>query len=243
MSISAFAWVESNRERPVSDVPLVILLTLILAIILQVAWHQQRPEPIASESKLQKPPKSEVLLIASMGDAVALSKLLMLWLQAFDHQPGLSIPFSKLDYAKVIAWLDEIAVLDPRSQYPYLAAARVYAKVPDDTKKRMMLDFVHRGFLRNPEVQWPAMTHVVFIAKHRLRDLALALQYARDIREHVKNPDIFSWVRQMELFVLEDMGEVESARILLGAFLESGVIKDQREFEFLQDRLGVPHQE
>ena len=243
MSMRAFAWIESTRERPVTDVPLTILLTLMLAIILQIAWHQQQPEPIASESELHNPPQSEVLRIASMGDSVALSKLLMLWLQAFDHQPGLSIPFSKLDYTKVIAWLDEIALLDQESQYPYLAASRVYAKVLDDTKKRMMLDFVHRGFLKNPELQWPAMTHAVFIAKHRMRDLDLALQYARDIREHVKNPDIASWVRQMELFVLEEMGEVESARILLGAFLESGVIKDQREFRFLQERLGVPHQE
>jgi hypothetical protein len=243
VSIRVFTWNESNRERPASDVPLAILLSLILAIILQVVWHQQQSEPIAGESELHNPPKSEVLFIASTGDATALSKLIMLWLQAFDHQPGLSIPFSKLDYAKVIAWLDEIALLDPGSQYPYLLASRVYAKVLDDKKKRMMLDFVHRGFLKNPNLQWPAMTHAVFIAKHRLRDLDLALQYARDIRMHVNNPDIVSWVRQMELFVLEDMGEIESARILLGAFLESGVIKDQREFKFLQNRLGVPHQE
>jgi len=46
----------------------------------------------------------------------------------------------------------------------------------------------------------------------------------------------------MELFVLEDLGDIESARILLGGFLDSGIIKDEREFRFLQKRLGLKNE-
>ncbi|MFT5132429.1 MAG: hypothetical protein ACI9SC_000894 [Gammaproteobacteria bacterium] len=240
MNIKIPVWSELNQERPVSAVPKAIILSLILSVILQISWHHLQPKPVAKTSELVSPPVLEVLKLASVGEPVAFSKLLMFRLQAFDNQPGVSLSFRKLDYEKVIAWLRRIAQLDLNSQYPYLAAARIYALVPDDKKKRMMLNFVRDGFLRNPDLQWPAMAHAVFIAKHRLNDLELALQYAKDIRLHLRDSTVHSWVRQMELFVLEDMGDLESARILLGGFLDSGIIKDEKEYRFLRERLGVP---
>lgn len=235
----SLSWHELNKERPVSVVPRGIVLLLVLALMLQIAWHAQQPKPALSAIELTAPPSLQLVRLGSLGDPVALSKLLMLRLQAFDNQPGLSIPFAKLDYKKIVAWLERIVELDPDSQYPQLAAARVYALVLDDDKKRMMLEFIHASFLKNPNLQWPAMAHAVFIAKHRLKDLELALKFAKDIRLHVTRTDIHSWVRQMELFVLEERGDLESARILLGGFLESGIIKDEREFRFLQERLGA----
>ncbi len=239
MNINLPDWPMLKKERPVSAVPGAIIVILVLALVLQIAWHARQPQPVASATELASPPALAVFQLVSMGDAVALSKLLMLRLQSFDNQPGISIPFIKLDYKKVAAWLERIAQLDPDSQYAYLAAARIYAEVQDENRQRIMLEFIHTGFLQNPNVQWPAMVHAVFIARHKLNDLPLALTYARDIRTHVTRTDIQSWVRQMELFVLEDLGELESARILLGGFLESGIIKDERELKFLQQRLGI----
>ena len=214
-------------------------MLLIVSFLLQIMWHAQQAKPVAVAAALRTAPSPHVLELLSVGDPVALSKLLMLRLQAYDHQPGISIPLIRLDYHKVVSWLQGIVDLDPDSQYPLLAAARLYAHVNDAEKKRIMLKFVHSNFLKKPDLQWPAMVHAVFIAKHRLKDLELALQYAKDIRLHVKRQDLHSWVKQMELFVLEDMGDLESARILLGGFLESGVIEDEQEFKFLQDRLGA----
>ena len=229
----------AQNERDLSSVPLPVVLVLCFALALQLAWHGFQERPLARARDLAPPPARSLLEIASLGDPVALSRILMLRLQAFDNQPGISIPFQDLDYEVLTEWLEMIAQLDQQSQYPYLSAARVYAKVIDEKKKRIMLDFVQRGFLENPNRRWPAMAHAVFIAKHRLKDLDLALEYARDLRSHITDPRVPSWVRQMELFALEDLGDLESARILLGGFLESGVIKDQREYDFLRQRLGV----
>ena len=41
----------------------------------------------------------------------------------------------------------------------------------------------------------------------------------------------------MHIFILEDIGELESAKILLGGLLASGEIKDERELHFLTERL------
>jgi hypothetical protein len=42
----------------------------------------------------------------------------------------------------------------------------------------------------------------------------------------------------MRIFILEDMGELDSATILLGGLLASGEINDAREIHFLTQRLG-----
>ena len=239
MKINVLEWRQPSRERSISAVPRSVIFLLVFSLLVQIAWHAQQTKTEVKASDLSTAPSTEILQFFSFGDPLALSRLLMLRLQSFDYQPGISIPFLQLDYDKVVSWLNAIAELDPNSQYPLLAAARIYAKVLDPEKKRMMLEFVHKRFLLNPDVQWPAMAHAVFIAKHRLHDLDLALKYAKDIRIHVKRNDLYSWVRQMELFVLEDMGDLESARILLGGFLESGIIENEREFRFLQKRLGA----
>jgi hypothetical protein len=41
----------------------------------------------------------------------------------------------------------------------------------------------------------------------------------------------------MEIFILEDMNELQAARILLGGLLEHGDIQDPNERRFLERRL------
>jgi len=122
-------------------------------------------------------------------------------------------------------------------QYPLFAASRVYSEVPDETKKRQMLEFVYQQFLIDPNRRWPMLWHAVYVAKHRLKDLPLALHYAHALASHVSIQDIPPWIKQMEIYVLEDMGEIESAKILIGGLLESGAITDTHELMFLQQRL------
>jgi hypothetical protein len=45
------------------------------------------------------------------------------------------------------------------------------------------------------------------------------------------------WAKQMEIFILEDMNELDAARALIGGLLERGEIHDPNELRFLQQRL------
>lgn len=226
------------HERPLSFVPLFGWLTLTAGLGLQLGWHVVRPPPEARAQALPPAPGREFLELASLGEREALARALMLWLQAFDNQPGISIPFRDLDYDRVIEWLDRILALAPRAHYPLLAASRVYAEVPVEAKQRQMLDFVYRRFLDDPARRWQWLAHAVYIAKHRLRDLPLALRYAKAIATHATAATVPSWARQMQIFILEDMGEIEAAKVLLGSLIESGAVTDPNELRFLKDRLG-----
>ena len=149
--------------------------------------------------------------------------------QAFD--------FRKLDYHRLVKWLHSILELDPRSEYPLFAAARVYAETPDEARARLALDFVYREFLLDPDRRWPWIAHAALLAKHRLKDLALARQYAAALDRHTRAADVPLWARQMEVFILEDMNELEAARIMLGGLLASGAVQDPAEARFLAARL------
>ena len=100
-----------------------------------------------------------------------------------------------------------------------------------------MLEFVYRQFLLDPDRRWPWLAHGALLAKHRLKDLALARRYAAAIDRHATAPDVPLWARQMEIFILEDMDELEAARVMLGGLLDSGRIQDPAEARFLQERL------
>ena len=100
-----------------------------------------------------------------------------------------------------------------------------------------MLEFVYEKFMLDPNHRWPWLTHAVFIAKHRIGDLDLALKYARALRLYATATDVPAWAREMELFIMEDMGDVEDAKILIGGLLDSGVIKDRNELKFFTERL------
>lgn len=224
-------------ERRIATVPPWVLALLAVALAGQVALKQSLPPPAAASVDLPPAPGIGALRLAACGDPVPLAKILMLYVQAFDHSAANRIPYQALDYANLERWLERILALDPLGQYPLLAAARVYADVPDPTKQRRMLEFAHRQFLADPQRRWPWLAHAAAIAKHRLKDPALARRYAAAIQRHATGPDVPSWAKQMEAFILEDMNELETARIMIGGFLASGMITDAGEARFLEGRL------
>jgi hypothetical protein len=225
----------SARERPVVAVPRSVTAVLAAALVLQISLQLTRPAPSARAEALGQPPTAATLHALSFGEPIALASLLTLQLQAYDNQPGISIPFAQLDYGRVIAWLESILGLDPVSQYPLFMAAQLYGQVPEAAKEREMCNFVRREFERDPNRRWRWLAHCAIMAKHRLHDTPLALDYADAIaRSATQAPN---WARQMRIFLLEDMGEVEAAKILLGGLLASGEITDPREIHFLMERL------
>ena len=81
------------------------------------------------------------------------------------------------------------------------------------------------------------LAHAAAIAKHRLRDLPLARRYAAAIQRHATADDVPLWAKQMEIFILEDMNELQTARIMIGGYIQSGKVKDPAELRFLDERL------
>ena len=225
------------RQRPFTYIPRWILCLLAATLLIQIGWKAQiRPENPRAED-LPVAPRLAALQVAALGEPATFARLAMLYLQSFDYSGSNALPYRKLDYGRLIDWLATIQALDPLSKYPLFSAARVYTEVPDLARQRMMLEFVYAQFLLDPNRRWPFAAHAALVAKHRLKDLSLALKYARGIERLTTAPGIPLWAKQMEIFVLEDMNEIDAARIMLGGLLASGRIQDEAERRFLEYRL------
>jgi hypothetical protein len=224
-------------ERPLSHVSAPVLALLAAGLALQIGLHAVAPEPEAKAQDLTQPPAISLLRLASLGDPIALAKILMLQLQAFDYQSGTKIPYKDLDYTRLEGWLARILELDPAGQYPLLAAARLYAEMPREAKQRSMMDFIYRQYFLDPNRRWPWLAHATFLAKHRLKDMGLALKYAAALQKYTTAKDVPAWATTIEIFIREDMNELETARIMIGGLLASGKVTDRGELIFLNGRL------
>lgn len=225
-------------ERSLKAVPPWLMVLLVLVFGAQIFLQQHLDSLEVEIRPLPQPPSYEAAILASLDTPTFAAQFMMLWLQSFDVQPGISLPFRELDYSTLSAWLSRILELNPDGQYPLLSAARVYAEVQDPQRQRMMLDFVAKEFERDPDRRWPWLAHAVYVAKHRLKDIDYALALSERMAAHQDNKLIPAWARQMNIFVLEDMGELESAKVLLGGLLDSGKITDSHEQWFLSNRLA-----
>jgi hypothetical protein len=210
-------------------VPGWILGLLATSLAVQMTWHVSRPHARQAAETLPPAPRMAVLRLAAFGEDPAAARLVMLYLQGFGARD--------VDPARLTAWLRASLSLDPLSGYPLFAAARVFAETPDAAASRVVLEFVYQEFMRDPNRRWPWLAHAALLAKHRLKDLPLARRYAAAIDRHTTSADVPLWARQMEIFILEDMDELEAARIMIGGLLAKGEIQDPNELRFLDQRL------
>jgi len=228
-----------HKDRPVNDVPISVKVFLLLALMLQLLWHSVQEPVVAKAEDLALPLSARTYVMSSLGEPIAASKFLNLWLQAFDNQPGASISFHQLDYPRLTKWLDTILELDPKGHYPMLVAARVYGSVQDPEKQRIMTDYIFYKFNENPNKYWRWLAHAVITAKHEIKDNNLALKYANALAEKATGKNVPYWARDMKIIVLEDMGEVEAAKVLVGALIDSGEITDSYELNFLTHKIAT----
>lgn len=233
-------WLE--KERPLGDVPPAVYAMLIITLLLQLYWHSQQQEIAPRAQELPRPMSADAYVLSSLGEPVTAAKVLNLWLQAFDNQPGISIPLHALDYEVVTDWLDTILELDPQGHYPMLVAARVYGSVSDRDRQRVMMDYIYSKFNEDPNRYWRWLAHAVITARHELRDMPLALKYADALAEKATAEHVPYWARDMRIIVLEDMGEIEAAKVLVGALIASGEITDPHELRFLENKIRVLEQ-
>ncbi len=224
-------------ERPLSSVPawLWAALAILCAAQFSIVSRQGRDTPEARD--LPPAPRPQVLRALALGETAALARITMLYLQAFDYRGENALTYRDLDYGRLLDWLRAVLATDPRSEYALFSAARIYAENPDPLRSRAALALVHEAFLDDPDRRWPWLAHAALLAKHRLKDLPLARRYAADVARLARSKEVPDWARQMEVFILEDMNELEAAKVLLGGLLAEGRIRDPAERRFLEHRL------
>ena len=129
-----------QRRAAVRAAPPAVRLALGLALVAQLGWQASHRAAPPQPQELPPPPTLLALRLSSLDESAAAARMSMLYLQSFDDQPGVSLAWRQLDYGCLQDWLQRALELDPRSQYPLLAASEVYGAVSDPPRVRRMLE-------------------------------------------------------------------------------------------------------
>ena len=228
-----------DEYRPLRVVPRGLWLALTGAFIAQLWFHDYigPPKVSARDLQLSHPPAQELLHAAAFGDTLSLGRILMLNLQAFDNQQGVSIKYTDLDYDILGEWLDRIVSLDEKSEYPHFTASKIYTGPPDEERRRKMIAWGRKHFRERPNERWEWMAYLTNFVRYQMQDNALALEMARELRDLTEAGKVPGWTRQLNVFFLEADNEYQASATLLANLLAAGEVKDPAEFKFLLDRL------
>jgi len=226
------------KQRSLRQLPAYLLSGFVTAVMLQIGLHYFNKQSLLSQYQTLNPPAEvQYYQRLSMGSDQLMGYLLLLGVQLHDNQKGEHVNYRHINYDVLSNWLLMLNKMLPRSDYPAFLASRVYAQVKDEEKIRKMIAVVETLFKKNPRLYWRRMTEACVLAKHTLNDLPRALELAKQLSGMSTTIEAPFWARDMELVLLDELNEHESAQLIISSMLQSESIKDPDEVRFLQQRL------
>lgn len=227
-----------RTERPIFQVPKPILIGFLIFFGAQVLVHRYMASDRTGQYRpLSAPYDSKIYKSLSMGSEQLFGYLLAIRLQLHDNQAGKHVRYQKIDYNRLVNWLDQIYRLNSRSEYPIMLASRIYSQTRDKERLRIILGYIDRTFMTNPQLHWRHQAEATVIAKHKLGDLDLALKMAQKLSDQPESVVMPRWARDMQFILLAELNEFETALVIIDALLKSDAVNDPDEKIFLQEKL------
>lgn len=181
----------------------------------------------------------------ALGDPEFAYRLGAITLQNLGDSGGRVTPIRNYDYARLGAWFKLLDDLDPASDHVPMLAAYYFGatRVPADVA--VVVDYLSAAGARPIGSKWRWLVHAIFLARHRLDDLQLALDLAYKLSKMQLVDDVMpGWARQMPAFVLKEQGDREDARKIITELLLTGHGFHPNEIHFMKsyltEELGVP---
>lgn len=194
-------------------------LVLLVALAAQLAFWAASRDVVIAQTIVPPAPGRVVIAAVALGDTQAAYRVMGLRLQNFGDHDGQWTGLRDYDYDRLIDWFELLTAVDAQAWYVPVLAAYYYAQTPVDADVRRVVAFVSDFAHRDPARHWRLLGHAVYIARHRLDDLPLALSLARELAG-LEITDLPFWARQMPALVLAEMGEANAAEAEIRALQE-----------------------
>ena len=152
-----------------------------------------------------------------------------------DDPPGTTMAFKNLDYEVLIDCLERFSRwtrADANARGEQVVHQRAGARSAVDARFRLSV------LLEAPNERWRWLAHGALLARHKLKDLDLALRLSQAIALHTDAESVPGWARSLGLLVLEDLCELDAAKIMLGGLLANRALTDDEERRFLERKLA-----
>lgn len=221
-------------------------ITLLLGAVLAVnaaLWFGSR-HIYAKWDGIPPVPTRRGAVMMALGDPQFAYRLGAITLQNLGDSGGRVTPIRSYDYGRLGEWFTLLDTLDPASDHVPMLAAYYFGatRVPDDI--RVVVNYLSLAGARPVGSKWRWLVHAVFLSRHRLGDLQLALDLAYKLSKMELVDDVMpAWARQMPAFVLKEKGDREDARKIVTELLLTGHGFHPNEVNFMRgyliDELGM----
>lgn len=217
-----------------ASIPKGALAAVLITLSLQAAFWWRTRDLQAGWEGVPPAPSNQVAKALAMGDGQFLYRAATFVLQNMGDEGGRVTPLKDYDYQRLGQWFFLLDQFDPQSEYLPVLVGYYYSlsQNPDDI--RIVISFLAHIAIRDPVRNWRWLAHAIYLARHRVGDMNLALSLAYRMAA-IRGPGIPIWAQQMPAFVLADVGEKEAARNLMEAIIDSQTDLEPSEIEFMRD--------
>jgi hypothetical protein len=189
------------------------------------------------------PPPAASAPLLTLGDEQLLYRAAGFGLQNMGDGGGRTTPLAAYDYGRLDRWLRLLDRLDPAADYAPTLAGWYFGQTTQPADLRRIVAYLTTIGARDPARNWRWLAQAVYLARHRLHDVPLALAIARHLAG-LAGTQAPLWVRQMPAFVLAEVGARAAARDLLETILatDPGLPADERRFmrRLIDRQLSAP---
>ena len=217
------------------------LAGVLAAVSLQLLFWWNARDLRPDVEILGEAPALATVDLVSLGDRQAFYRVQALALQNAGDLDGRVTPLRDMDFPRLIGWFELMDRLDHRASAVITLAAYFYGQTTVKADAVLIARYLRRHALAEPATKWRFLAHAVYLARYRGDDPLLALEIARDLAA-LDVPDLPPWTRQMQAFILADVGDREAARDVMRVILETDTTlqAEERHFieQFLRLRLG-----
>ncbi len=205
---------------------------LLVLIGLQVQLARQIGAGDLPFRGLDAAPTYPAALASALGDGQFFYRSAGLRLQHVGSLDGRMIPLRDIDYQILSDWFFLLDDFDPQADTIPTMAAYLYSGTQDSRELHHLVSYLDAHGRRDPKRKWRWLANAVHLAHYREGDSARAMEIARYLA--ALPYDIPAWARQLELFILADMGETEAAIAIVQGILASDADIPEHERRWME---------
>lgn len=206
-----------------------------LAVIANFAvWHKNNHR-LPLWGNVPPAPSRLGATAAFLGDEEMAYRSLAITLQSFGNNTGQVIALKDYNYPNLGTWFMLEHSLNWRSNYVPFLAGYYFGASQDPSELGPLIEYL-RVVGKDPAAdKWRWLGQAVFLARHRMNDMKLALSLAEELAATYK-PGMPAWPLQMKAIIASDMGDKDMAYGMMLEMLQTEAdTMDPIEVKFIID--------
>lgn len=211
-----------------------LLLTVLLNMLLWTYSNPLQPR----WANLPPAPTREKLMLSYLDDPQFAYRVSGVMLQNFGNTSGKGVvPLKDYNFDRLGKWFNVLDLIEPHSNYVPFVAAYYFGATQNPKQLTPVIAYLRKVGQRDEKEKWRWLVQAMFMAKHRQKDINLALEIAQDLDRAYK-PGMPLWTRQMRALISAEMGDKEAAYKIFMALLSTDADKlHPNEVNYMRDQI------